>query len=241
MAEIKRNKRSTTTNNDFSRILMLLRKERNLSQKQAAADLGISQALLSHYEKGIRECGLDFVVRAADYYGVSCDYLLGRTPHRTGAVLAMNDISGENLSMLKSDEGVSAEYNRRVLVNSLNIVFGILKKINSESLSAYVSTYLFGAVYKAFRLLYSANPKNPQGIFSLDRRMSGATMESTMAMAEAKSRYILSGENYDDGDGIHKDMLPFITTESLSNDYPQAASCMLDLIKSVEKSAKNAY
>ena len=74
------------TNSDFPRILTLLRKERGLSQKKAALDLGISQALLSHYEKGIRECGLDFLSRAATYYGVSCDYLLGRTPHRNGAL-----------------------------------------------------------------------------------------------------------------------------------------------------------
>jgi transcriptional regulator with XRE-family HTH domain len=62
-------------NNDFSRILTLLRKERGLSQKQAAADLGLKQALLSHYEKGNRECGLNFLVKAADYYNVSTDYL----------------------------------------------------------------------------------------------------------------------------------------------------------------------
>ena len=43
-------------NTDFPRIIALQRKERQISQKQAAADLGISQALLSHYEKGIREC-----------------------------------------------------------------------------------------------------------------------------------------------------------------------------------------
>lgn len=69
-------------NNDFPRLLTLLRKERGLSQKQAATDLKVSQALLSHYEKGIRECGLDFLLCAAEYYGVSCDYLLGRTSHR---------------------------------------------------------------------------------------------------------------------------------------------------------------
>ena len=58
-------------NSDFPRIITFLRKERGLSQKQVAADLEISQALLSHYEKGIRECGLDFLVRAADYFEVS--------------------------------------------------------------------------------------------------------------------------------------------------------------------------
>ena len=69
---------------DFSRIITLLRKEKGVTQKQAAEDLGVSQALLSHYEKGIRECGLEFVVRVADYYGVSCDYLLGRSADRSG-------------------------------------------------------------------------------------------------------------------------------------------------------------
>ncbi len=62
----------------FSERIVRLRKAKGLSQKQVAADLGISQALLSHYERGIRECGLDFVIKLADYYAVSCDYILGR-------------------------------------------------------------------------------------------------------------------------------------------------------------------
>ena len=62
-------------NADFPRLITLLRKEKGISQKQAAAEFGISQALLSHYEKGIRECGLDFLVKCAKFYGVSCDYL----------------------------------------------------------------------------------------------------------------------------------------------------------------------
>lgn len=75
----------------FSDRLLLLRKERKLSQKQAAADLGVSQSLLSHYEKGIRECGNDFLVKAAEYYGVSCDYLLGRTA-RTGSLPSLEEL-----------------------------------------------------------------------------------------------------------------------------------------------------
>lgn len=55
-------------NSDFARNITLRRKEKHITQKQAAADLGISQALLSHYEKGIRECGLEFLVKIADYY-----------------------------------------------------------------------------------------------------------------------------------------------------------------------------
>ncbi len=68
----------------FPVILCELRKEKGVSQKKAADELGISQALLSHYEKGIRECGQDFLLRAADYYNVTCDYLLGRSSSKSG-------------------------------------------------------------------------------------------------------------------------------------------------------------
>ena len=62
--------------------LVSLRKEKNLSQKEAAVQLGVSQALLSHYEKGSRECGLDFLCRASAFYDVSTDYLLGLTENK---------------------------------------------------------------------------------------------------------------------------------------------------------------
>ena len=63
--------------NSFAVRLSELRRQRGLSQKETADALGVSQALLSHYEKGIRECGLDFLCKAAAYFDVSCDYMLG--------------------------------------------------------------------------------------------------------------------------------------------------------------------
>lgn len=66
----------------FSERLSALRKERGLTQKEAAEKLGVSAALLSHYEKGIRECGLSFLCKAAAFYDVSCDYILGVTESR---------------------------------------------------------------------------------------------------------------------------------------------------------------
>ena len=45
-------------NAEFSRTLSLLRQEKGVSQRTVANELGISQALLSHYENGIREPGL---------------------------------------------------------------------------------------------------------------------------------------------------------------------------------------
>ena len=77
-------------NRTFPETLSVLRHERNISQRTAAAALNISQALLSHYENGAREPGLDFVRRACDYYGVSADYLLCRSenPDSTASAAA---------------------------------------------------------------------------------------------------------------------------------------------------------
>ena len=72
----------------FQETLSALRRERRISQRQAAAALGISQALLSHYENGAREPGLDFVRRACDYYEVTADYLLGRSDEPKGKDLS---------------------------------------------------------------------------------------------------------------------------------------------------------
>ena len=68
----------------FSETMSELRRKKGASQRTAAADLGISQALLSHYENGAREPGLDFVCRACEYYGVSAGYLLGRADEPGG-------------------------------------------------------------------------------------------------------------------------------------------------------------
>lgn len=94
----------------FASRLTELRKDRGLTQKKAAADLKVSQALLSHYENGVRECGLSFVVRAAEYYGVSTDYLLGRS----GNMLSMD--ASPRLSDIPEDSEFSAETLIRTMI-----------------------------------------------------------------------------------------------------------------------------
>ena len=64
---------------DFASILSQLRRERGLNQREVSQDLGISQALLSHYENGVREPRFEFVLKVCSYYNVTADYILGRT------------------------------------------------------------------------------------------------------------------------------------------------------------------
>jgi len=89
--------------------LSKLRHEKGLSQRQAAAELGISQALLSHYENNAREPKLDFVIKACEYYRVTADYILGRTnERRTGASRLSGQIN-EILDMLDKVKEEEAE------------------------------------------------------------------------------------------------------------------------------------
>ncbi len=99
----------------FATKISTLRREKNITQKAAAEDLGISQALLSHYEKGIRECNLDFVVKASLYYDVSTDYLLGlsETKHNTA------DLSED--TFLPSDSQINSKTVLRSLMFLQNI------------------------------------------------------------------------------------------------------------------------
>ena len=56
-----------------------LRIDNGYTQKQIAQQLGISQNTYSQYEVGILNYPVDALLILADFYGVSVDYLLGRT------------------------------------------------------------------------------------------------------------------------------------------------------------------
>lgn len=59
-----------------------LRKEKGISQVKLAMDLCVNQNTISRYENGEREAGYDMLIKMADYFNVSVDYLLERTDIR---------------------------------------------------------------------------------------------------------------------------------------------------------------
>ena len=59
-----------------------LRKERGISQLKLAMELNTNQNTISRYETGEREPGINELIRLADYFNVSVDYLLERTDVR---------------------------------------------------------------------------------------------------------------------------------------------------------------
>ena len=224
-------------NADFPRILTLLRKERGISQKQAAAELSISQALLSHYEKGIRECGLDFVVRAADFYHVSCDYLLGRSPERTGVTLSVEDLPEEDSAGKENVRrgSILPTLNKKLLINSLHILYDLLQKVDAKELTGAVSDFLMIAVYRMFRAVYSLNSKNDQKFFHMPKHLYPAKSLSAMAVIEAElSGLTESAEQKKSLKPAQREQVA-LTSELLSEQYPQFATSLLNLVQTSEK------
>lgn len=217
-------------NGDFPRLLTLLRKERGISQKSAAQQLGISQALLSHYEKGIRECGLDFIVRAADFYGVSCDYLLGRSPDRSGTVISVDEIPEADAAGKENvfRGSMIPTLSKKLIANSLNILFDILQRSADAELTREVSSFLTISVYKMFRHVYSINAKNPAGFFAVDEDTFEEVSTSAMVLSEMKVRRAAQGI------GSTAPVPLELSPEKISHQYPLFATSLTNLVKNVE-------
>jgi len=228
-------------NKDFPRVITLLRKERNISQKKAAADLGVSQALLSHYEKGIRECGLDFIVKAADYYGVSCDYLLGRSPEPQGRTISYDDIEEQDSSGREhiGAGGMMASFNKKLIVNSLNVLFSLVQKTESSTLMREVSAFLMLSVYRMFRKVYSSNTSNDQNFFTIPEPMADSAANAAMALCAANAEAAAKGIPFNGGDTAKESDETVITSTTLSEKYPALSSSILNIIKNSEAKIKD--
>lgn len=218
-------------NLDFPRTLSLLRREKGVSQKDAAQELGVSQALLSHYERGLREPGLRFVARAADYYGVSADFLLGRTQARDGSdVDPMEFFDATATSDNRLRGSAAAMFSKKVLANSLSVLFDIVGRANSQALLSQCYNILAGDVYALFREIYQRAGSEPDKFFSLDER---------------EARRLVTARNMVDRGEYEAELdrreagLEPLSHDILMQNWPQVATSLMSVIHTAEtESAK---
>ncbi len=169
---------------DFSRTLSLLRQEKGVSQRKAASELGISQALLSHYENGIREPGLAFVVKACSYYHVSADYLLGRTLSRDGAMIDADGLYDSSLEKGTLKGSILATLQKKLVVNTASLLFNVLGKLGDRTVITAAGDYLNAALYQLLRQIFRRSGGN-EDYFSVtstdfDAGLVSAEMEMSL-------------------------------------------------------------
>lgn len=75
----------------FSSRLKQLRKSKNLRQEQVARLIGVNKSAISSYENNLRQPSFDILVRLANLYRVSTDYLLGQTNIRSIDLTGLTD------------------------------------------------------------------------------------------------------------------------------------------------------
>lgn len=213
-------------NADFARSLALLRQERGVSQRQAAAALGISQALLSHYENGVREPGLNFVVKACDYYNVSADFLLGRTLSRDGTTIldaeSLYDVSGEKDNVLQGS--VMATLGKKLVVNSASVLFDLLGKLGSKRAIKAAVNYLSASIYTLFRHLHQASDHENDSVFSVPR--------SHFVTGLPRADLLLTETEYVDAlrDARREGAFPPMSHDEMAAAYPGTYQSLLQII-----------
>ena len=119
----------------FGARLRDLRNKKELSQQELCSDLGISKAALSYYENGQRVPDIDILLIIADYFNVSADYLLGRTPNKTPntskqAVLKYTGLSEaalEEIKYLLEINGEILKVNHNFDLDGVNLLNDIIE------------------------------------------------------------------------------------------------------------------
>ena len=218
-------------NENFSRVLALLRQEKGVSQRKAAGELGISQALLSHYEKGVREPGLEFVVKACDYYHVSADYLLGRTLTRDGAVIEAEELVDAAKAKESLKGSIMAKLQKKLIVNATSVLFDQLGKTGSREAVAHAGEYLSAALYQLYRLFYRQAGGNDSYFstnsrtFDLDALSAGMTL-SRIRYARAVESKELTGK------------FPAMDAQTLAEEYPGLSQSVAQVLHNVDEQMK---
>ncbi|WP_315119467.1 helix-turn-helix transcriptional regulator [uncultured Clostridium sp.] len=91
----------------FATILKNLREEFEMTQEQVGKLLNITKQAIYSYEKGENEPTIDAIVKIADVFNVSVDYLLGRTKQRENLYI-------KNELLL---EAINDKYKKRILID----------------------------------------------------------------------------------------------------------------------------
>lgn len=76
---------------DFSQRLKQLRKDKRLTQAQVAQRIGVTASMVSSYETDIRLPSYEVLIRLADVFGVTVDYLLCRQNKRFLDITELSD------------------------------------------------------------------------------------------------------------------------------------------------------
>lgn len=122
-----------TTISAFAERLTALRENKGKKRQDVADDIQISRASLEYYEKGKRKPDIEVLLKLADYYNVTCDYLLKGVKTENVSINEVTGLSDKAIEELENNK----KYNIEGLSN--------FETGNFEILNKFIET---GAIFK---------------------------------------------------------------------------------------------
>lgn len=104
----------------FSTRLSTLRKEKKLTQYSLAESLGFSRGQISNYEQGSREPDQDTLLKIADFFNVSTDYLIGKSNIKEFAEQLIKNFNKSAEEDLLKKEKVNIEKEVEEIIKKIN-------------------------------------------------------------------------------------------------------------------------
>ena len=105
---------------NFGKIIFELRKKRNLTQEELAAELGVTAAAVSKWEKGYSLPDILMLCSLADFFQVTADELLGRERNwKYGVVAAETEALGQQIANAAVAGGGLSEVMRIMISNGI--------------------------------------------------------------------------------------------------------------------------
>ena len=116
---------------------------------------------------------------------------------------------------------------KKLIVNSVGLLFDLLGKTGSRQAIRAAGNYLSAAVYKVYRMVYQADPANNPEFFSLSPRLFAAGIpDADMKCSEAELAEALAAHNKEKG------QWPAMGHDDLAREYPGLYQSLLQVIHS---------
>lgn len=203
--------------NTFGKNIAAMRHKNGWSQKDTAAKLGISQALLSHYEKGIRECGLEFLVTAANVFNCSVDSLLGLAEPVLEQKIDADNISADLKMYSDFSKG------REDAVNTLSLLYSITARIGNPEICKDFNNIVQSEIFLLARV---AQDK----FFSKENfKEDMVSSLATANLVKAKSLAAINRTMVEENINVN------LTKERVKEEYPVTSRSFYKLISYFEK------
>lgn len=107
--------------------LKLLRESQNLSQRECASQLDISKTTLCYYEQGKISPSVETIIKLADFFDCSIDYLLG---HQTKDLIYASDLTTQQTKIINEIKQMTDD--------DLLILEGVIMRLNQEKQASWL-------------------------------------------------------------------------------------------------------